>query len=135
MVTAVDESGGGNNGTFVNGVRVQEHVLRSGDLIGFGKGRSVPLRGQIQDKNLEVGAHVPPHSVVLLFCCHMPHSTCTDCLCMYARIQSSLNHTFMHVFQLLHHVFMQINYLHLRHSPCRKLSQHLGGSSRPRPRP
>ena len=54
MLDAADESGGRNNGTFVNGIRVQEQVLQDGDVIGFGKGRSVPLGQRISDKNLEV---------------------------------------------------------------------------------
>jgi pSer/pThr/pTyr-binding forkhead associated (FHA) protein len=54
VAVAVDESSGNNNGTFINGVRVEEHVLRDGDVIGFGKGRSVPLGQTIADKNLEV---------------------------------------------------------------------------------
>lgn len=49
----VDEGAGGNNGTFVNGERIQERELRDGDIIGYGKGRGVPVGGHIPDRNLE----------------------------------------------------------------------------------
>lgn len=53
-VFAVDEAGGGNNGTFVNGRRIEQHALVYGDVIGFGKGRNVARDDEISDKNLEV---------------------------------------------------------------------------------